>query len=76
MLSKLLPVLFLFCLSTFIPGIFPLFPLYEDVTSVDWNSDESFQNNSNFQLPHYSSVHFGRKNKRGGGICYILWLLK
>ena len=35
MLSKLLPVLFLFCLSTFAPGIFPLFPLYEDVTSVD-----------------------------------------
>ena len=35
MLSKLLPVLFLFCLGTFVPGIFPLFPLYEDVTSVD-----------------------------------------
>ena len=35
MLSKLLPVLFLFCLSTFVPGIFSLFPLYEDVTSVD-----------------------------------------
>ena len=35
MLSKLLPVLVLFCLSTFAPGIFPLFPLYEDVTSVD-----------------------------------------
>ena len=27
-------MLFLFCLSTFVPGIFPLFPLYEDVTSV------------------------------------------
>ena len=35
MLSKLLPVLFLFCLNTFAPGIFPLFPLYEDVTSID-----------------------------------------
>ena len=37
-----------------------------------WNSDESFQNNSNFQLPQYSSVHFGRKNKRGGGICIFI----
>ena len=35
MLSKLLPVLFLFCLRTFVPGFFPLFSLYEDGTSVD-----------------------------------------
>ena len=32
MLSKLLPVFFL---STFGPGVFPLFSLYGDVTSVD-----------------------------------------
>ena len=37
-----------------------------------WNSDESFLNNSNFQLPNYNSIHFGRKNKRGGGICIFI----
>ena len=34
-----------------------------------WCSDETFRNNSNFQLDEYDSIHLGRKNKRGGGIC-------
>ena len=47
--------------------------------SETWLSDESFSSNSNFQLPDYNSFHFGRKEKRGGGIvvfvkkpCYIM----
>ena len=30
-----------------------------------WCTDDSFKNNSNFQLPNYKSVHQERQNKRG-----------
>ena len=34
-----------------------------------WCTNESFLANSNFQLPNYNAVHFGRENKKGGGVC-------
>ena len=37
-----------------------------------WCSDESFRNNSNLILPNYDSIHLGRKDKRGGGICVFI----
>ena len=37
-----------------------------------WCSDDSFSNNSNFNLPDYNSFHLGRKEKRGGGICVFV----
>ena len=40
--------------------------------SETWNSDESFSNDSTLHLPNYNPIHFGRKNKRGGGICVFV----
>ena len=34
-----------------------------------WCSDETFIENSNLKLPKYNSIHLGRKNKQGGGVC-------
>ena len=35
-----------------------------------WCTNDSFNSNSNYQLPNYNSVHFERSNnKNGGGIC-------
>ena len=31
-----------------------------------WCSNDSFQNNSNFNLTNYRAIHLGRKEKRGG----------
>ena len=37
-----------------------------------WCSDDSFSNNSNFNLSDYHSFHLGRKEKRAGGICVFV----
>ena len=38
-----------------------------------WSSNDSFKDNSNFQLPGYNSIHQERSNnKRGGGICVYI----
>ena len=39
-----------------------------------WCSNDSFQNNSNFNLTNYRAIHLGRKEKRGGGVCVFLKL--
>ena len=40
--------------------------------SETWCSNESFQNNSDYNLSQYNSVHQERKNKRGGGVCVYI----
>ena len=37
-----------------------------------WCSNDSFQNNSNFNLTNYRAIHLGRKEKRGGGVCVFV----
>ena len=40
--------------------------------SETWCSNDSFQNNSNYNLSQYNSVHQERKNKSGGGVCVYI----
>ena len=37
-----------------------------------WCCDQSFRNDSNLQLLNYKSIHLGRQNKRGGGVCIFI----
>ena len=37
--------------------------------SETWCSNDSFQNNSNYNLSQYNSIHQERKNKGDGGVC-------
>ena len=40
--------------------------------SETWCSNDSFQNNSDYNLSQYNSVHQERKGKRGGGVCVYI----